>query len=91
MKQDLLDVGFSKNERLFHHTGIDIEWIRPLANITSEIAKPVKFLIFANFHERKGMQSMISTFQEMTALYPNLKAQLRIIGDSPYRGHFSLF
>ncbi len=84
MKKDLLELGFAESKIKVHHLGVDVDKFEP-NDITNDENKLFTFTIVASFTERKGIHIAIAAFNKFISRIGTGNAQLRIIGDGPYK------
>ena len=81
MKNDLVDLGFSKNKIIVHHLGVDTE------HYTSSdvINRKFIFLSLARLQKGKGIQFAIMAMKSLVSDFSNI--ELRIVGSGPYESN----
>lgn len=81
MKKCLIELGCPKEKIIVQHLGIDLDKIKFIPRKIDK-DKEIRILIAASFREKKGIPYAIKAFGVTKKLYPNLKLELTLIGDS---------
>ena len=81
MKNDLVNLGFSKHKILVHHLGVDIDKYKSSRINNNKFI----FLSLARLQKGKGIQFAIMAMKNIVSDFSNV--ELRIVGSGPYESN----
>ena len=81
--QELIEVGVPSKRITLLPNGVETDSVSVKTNY--ELHDPVRLVFVGRFHEQKGLDVLLTAFQELSRQHPGLNLRLQLLGDGPLR------
>ncbi len=81
--QELLEAGVPADRITHIPNGVETDSIP--AKVDFGLHDPVRLVFVGRLHEQKGLDVLLTAFQQLSSQYPVLKLRLQLLGDGPLR------
>jgi L-malate glycosyltransferase len=81
--QELISVGVPADRIIQLPNGVETDSVPVKVNYV--LHDPVRLIFVGRLHEQKGLEILLTAFQRLVGLYPDLNLRLQLLGDGPLR------